>query len=152
MSNNNPKNFLSSIGYILVIAAVLGFIGVLGPTPDQSIFGTYLWMSTPFSLIYLVLGIISLYLSYTLMDASIVLPFTFFLGAVGLFVGLYGLFWAPRIMGIELNGMIGNLFNLVAGAWGVWTVSAERFALMRRCREGDMEACNILGMQVRQSR
>lgn len=147
MNTYNPKNFLTVIGYILVVAGILGFIRVLGPTSQQSIFGSYLWLSTPLSLIYFVAGIVSLYVAYAMMEASVVLPLTFAMGAAGFFIGLYGLFWSSKIFGIELGGVIANLFYLIAGIWGVWAISAERFVLMRRCRQGDMEACNLLGMQ-----
>ena len=143
---NSPKNFLKIIGYILIVGAVLGFIGILGPTPGRSIFGTYWWLSERISLIYLVTGIVSLYSAYA-MPASITMPLAFGLGAATFFVGLYGLIWSSRILGIDLAGPIGNLFNLIVGSWGVWSVSSERFELMRRCRMGDTEACNLLEMQ-----
>jgi|GEM_PF-3677251 len=145
MNIANSKKFLKTIGYVLVIGAILGFIGILGPTSGSSIFGSYWWLSGRVSFIYLVTGIISLYSAYAL-PKSVVLPLVFGIGTVAFFAGLYGLFWSSRIFGLALDGPIGNLFNLIVGSLGIWAVSGEKFALMKKCRNGDMRACNLLDM------
>lgn len=147
MKSKVPRKFLEVIGYIFIVGAILGFIGVLGPTSSNSIFGAFWWLSYPVSLIYLVTGIVSVYSAYAMAD-EIVVPLAFTIGVVGFFVGLYGLVWSSRIMGINLPGGLGGLFNLIVGGYGVWSVSADRFALMRRCRMGDTEACKIVGMPI----
>jgi hypothetical protein len=35
----NPRQFLIVGGAVLVLVGVLGFVGVIGPTPSDSIFG-----------------------------------------------------------------------------------------------------------------
>ena len=144
--NSSSKRFLNGIGYILIVGAILGLIGILGPTSGASIFGSYLWLSYSVSLIYLVAGIASVFTAYILPE-NIVTTLTFGIGITAFFVGLYGLLWGSKILGISLEGPIGNLFNLAVGVWGIWAVSGERFALMRRCNLGDQEACKMLGMQ-----
>lgn len=146
MNAKTPRKFLEVIGYILIAVSVLGFIHILGPTASNSIFGSIWWVSYPVSLIYLVTGIVSLYSAYSL-GKDIVVPLAFMIGAVGFFVGLYGIIWSSRIIGVNLPGPVGSLLNLILGGYGVWSVSSERFALMRRCRIGDTEACKMVGMQ-----
>lgn len=142
------RNFLVWMGYIAIILGILGFIHVLGPTPQNSIFGSYWWMSSQVGLIYIVGGIVSLFTAYA-MPESIIQIVTFGIAVVAFFIGLYGLFWAPRVFSVPLEGVIGNLINFLIGIWAFWSVSGERFRLMKRCRAGDTEACNMLGMQVR---
>jgi len=134
------------MGYVLIIGAILGLIRVMGPTSGDSIFGSYWWLGYPVSLTYLVTGIVALFSAYTLAE-NVVLPLTFAIGVVAFFVGLYGLVWGAKILGVSLDGPIGNLFNLLFGAWGIWAVSGERVTLMRKCRKGDIEACDMLGVQ-----
>ena len=148
MEAKMSKNFLVWIGYILIVFGILGFIRVLGPSPMQSIFGGFWWMNGQVSLIYIISGIVSLFTAYILPEYFIQIV-TYAIGTAAFFVGFYGLFWASRIFTIPLEGVIGNLINLLIGVLGLWAVSAERISLMRRCRAGDTEACNMLGMPVR---
>jgi len=148
MESSMSRNFLMWVGYVLIVLGILGFIRVLGPTAQHSIFGNFWWMSSQVDLIYIVSGIVSLFSAYVLPE-NIVQMVTYAIGVVAFFVGLYGLFWATKIFTVPLEGAIGNLINLLIGVWGLWSVSGERIVLMRRCRAGDMEACNMLGMKAR---
>jgi hypothetical protein len=148
MEARMSKNFLVWIGYITIILGILGFIHVLGPTPQTSIFGSFWWMDGQVSLIYIMGGIVSLFTAYVMPD-NVVELITYGIGAVAFFVGLYGLFWAPRVFSVPLEGVIGNLIMFLFGVWGLWSVSVERISLMRRCRMGDSEACNMLGMKAK---
>jgi len=148
MEAKMSKNFLIWIGYIGIILGILGFIHVLGPTPQNSIFGSYWWMSSQINLIYIIGGIVSLFTAYVLSE-SIVQIVTYGIAILAFFGGLYGLFWAPAVFSVPLEGVIGNLITFLIGVWALWSVSGERFALMRRCRAGDNEACNMLGMHAK---
>lgn len=148
MSARTSRNFLIAVGYILIILGILGFIRVLGPSPDKSIFGSFFWMDSRLNLLFIVTGVISFFTAYVFADTMINF-LAFGIGTVAFFVGLYGLLWASRIFTLPLAGPIGNLIILIIGIWGIWSVSGERITLMRRCRQGDEEACRMIGMRTR---
>ena len=55
-----PKGFLQVGGIVLVLVGLLGFIGVIGPTPDASIFGAFWWFDNAENWAHLLLGIAGL--------------------------------------------------------------------------------------------
>ena len=57
--------FLSVGGSILLIAGILGSVGVFGPTPDQSIFGAWWWFSRAENWAYIISGMLLITLRFT---------------------------------------------------------------------------------------
>lgn len=141
------KNFLIYGGTALIILAILGFIGVIGPTPEQSIFGMSWYFDNPENWAHLVLGVVALIAAYTLVPGY-QMPLVIALGVVGILVGLYGFIWSGMLLGASLENPLDNLLHVVVGGWAAWAGYAERYAYWNKCREGDMKACNMLGYRM----
>lgn len=141
----NPKSFLKIGGWTLILLAVLGFIGITGPTPSQSIFGSYWWFDNAENWTHLVLGIIAVAGAYSLSE-SLQRPLVSVVGIVGILVGLYGFMFSSMLLGASLENPSDNLLHVIVGGWAVWSAYAAKYSLWARCQKGDMEACNMLDM------
>lgn len=124
----SPKGFLQIGGIILVVIAILGFLGVIGPTPESSLFGEYWWFDTAENLAHLILGIVALGVLYGVKDEKTHKTVTMVVGVVGLLVGLYG-FVSPILLGAMLQNPMDNILHLVVGAWALWA-SMKKPAMM----------------------
>ncbi|MEK9147909.1 MAG: hypothetical protein AAB650_00555, partial [Patescibacteria group bacterium] len=56
----NPKQFLQIGGVVLVLVGILGFVGVIGPTAESSLFGGAWWFDNAENWAHLVLGVVAL--------------------------------------------------------------------------------------------
>lgn len=115
----NPKQFLQWGGTVLVLVGVLGYIGVIGPTPQQSIFGATWWFDNAENLAHFVLGVVGVAASFTLssqMQKYLVL----LLGVVGLGVALYNVAGEVMLLGANLESPADLLLHTVVGAWALW--------------------------------
>ena len=116
----SPKGFLQVGGVILLLVGVLGYVGVIGPTPAQSIFGSFWWFDGKENLAHTVLGIAGLV-------AAFVFPavwqryLVMLLGIVGVLVGLYN-FVSPSFLGANLETPADLVLHLVVGAWALYAV------------------------------
>ena len=116
----SPKGFLQVGGVILLLVGVLGYVGVIGPTPAQSIFGSFWWFDNRENLALTVLGIAGLV-------AAFVFPavwqryLVMLLGVVGVLVGLYN-FVSPTLLGANLESPADLVLHLVVGAWALYPV------------------------------
>lgn len=113
----NPKQFLTYGGAILVVVAVLGFIGVIGPTPDK-LFGATWWFDNKENWAHLVLGAVALLAAFTFPD-NVQKPLVMVLGVVGVLVGLYSLF-SQSFLGANLENPMDTLLHLAVGAWALY--------------------------------
>lgn len=141
----NPKNFLKIGGWALIVLAVLGFVGIIGSTPNQSIFGSYWWFDSSENWAHLVLGIISVGAAYTV-SSDIQSVLVYVVGIAGALVGLYGFIFSGMFLGASLENPSDNLLHVVVGAWALWSAYALKYSLWVKCRRGDMKACEMLGM------
>lgn len=119
-----PKGFLQIGGVVLVLVGILGFVGVLGPTPDKSIFGSPWWFDNAENWAHLVLGVVGLAASFVLkppMQKGLVL----LLGVVGVLVGLLSLFGVNMLLGANLENPADTILHIVVG---VWALAASRGA------------------------
>lgn len=114
----NPKQFLLIGGIILVLVAILGFIKVIGPTSDQSIFGYAWWFDNAENWAHLVLGVVALLAAYVL-GANLQRPLVMILGIVGVLVGLYSLFGYKMFLGANLENPLDSILHLAVGAWAL---------------------------------
>lgn len=119
----SPKGFLQVGGIILVLVGVLGFF-LIGPTPEQSIFGEAWWFDNPENVAHLVLGVVALVVAYTVKDAATQKWLTMIVGIVALLVGIYG-FVSPTLLGATLESPADNILHLVIGAWGIAAASKK---------------------------
>ena len=113
-----PKGFLTLGGLALVLLGVLGIVGLIGPTPDRSIFGSFWWFDTGENIAHLVLGVAGLgaiYIFPTLWQKYLVLA----LGALGIVVGLYSLVISQSLSISNLENPADTLLHLVVGAWAL---------------------------------
>ena len=112
----NPKNFLIIGGIVLVVVGVAGFAGIIGPTPEASIFGSLWWFDSAENWAHLVLGIAALIVAFGL--APLQAPITLIVGLLGLAVGVWG-FMTPDLLGANLENPADNILHLVVGLWAI---------------------------------
>lgn len=86
----SPKGFLQVGGVVLVLVAALGYVGVIGPTPEQSIFGATWYFDTIENIVHLILGVVALAAAFVL-GMSMQKPLVILVGVVGVLAGLYSL-------------------------------------------------------------
>lgn len=115
----NPKQFLTIGGIVLVLVAILGFVGVIGPTAQQSIFGAHWWFDTGENWAHLILGVVGLIAAFSF-PANLQKYLTLLLGVVGVLIGLYSLFGMTNFLGANLENPADSLLHLAVGAWALW--------------------------------
>jgi hypothetical protein len=113
----NPKQFLILGGIILVLLGVLGFYGVIGPTPDKSIFGATWWFDNGENWAHLILGVVALVAAYALPASSHKMLVTL-VGLLALFFGLYN-FFSTDFMGTSLESPADLILHLGVGIWAL---------------------------------
>jgi len=112
----NPKQFLLVGGAVLLLIGLLGYFGVIGPTPEKSIFGATWYFDNAENLAHTVLGIAGL-------AAAFIFPamwqkwLTILLGVVGIVVGLYSLLGNSMLLGANLENPADSILHLAVGAW-----------------------------------
>lgn len=121
----NARQFLLAGGAILILLGVLGFVGVIGPTQEQSIFnkaGLDWWFDNGENWAHLVLGIVGMLAGFALPSAP-QRPLVIILGIVGVLVGLYSLAIGPEFLGANLENPADTALHIVVGAWALWAGS-----------------------------
>lgn len=106
-----------------MLVAILGWINVLGPTQEVSIFHESWWFDTGENWAHLVLGIVAIIAAFAL-SASLQAGVTVLVGIIGIVVGLLGFFLGTDIQfnfyGLaNLENPLDNLLHLVVGAWAL---------------------------------
>lgn len=114
----NPKQFLVVGGIVLVVVGLAGFFGLIGPTPDSSLFGANWYFDNAENWAHLVLGVVALVVAFAL-GASLQDRVTLLVGVVGILVGLWGFFVSTNLLGANLENPADNLLHLVIGAWAL---------------------------------
>ena len=119
----NPKQFLMLGGIVLVLVAILGWINVLGPTSEASIFGGSWWFDVGENWAHLVLGVVALIVAFWL-GGAMQSTVTLLVGIVGIVVGLMGFFLGSDMQynfyGLaNLENPLDNVLHLVVGAWAL---------------------------------
>lgn len=112
----NPRNFLIIGGIVLVVVGVAGLAGIIGPTPEASIFGSFWWFDDAENWAHLILGIAALIIAFA--AAPLQGPITLIVGLLGLAVGVWG-FMAPDLLGANLENPADNILHLVVGLWAI---------------------------------
>lgn len=115
-----PRGFLSVGGVVLLLVGILGFIGVIGPTPEQSIFGDFWWFDNPENIAHTVLGVVALLAVFLVKDAGVHRFLVLAVGALALVVGLYNLMGEVIVLGANLESPADTVLHLVVGVWGLW--------------------------------
>ncbi len=120
----NSRFFLTVGGAALLLLGILGFIGVIGPTPDKSLFGSNWWFDSGENLAHTVLGIAGLASLYVL-PAKWQTYLVGALGVLGVGVGLYSGVVATALLGSSLENPADTLLHLVVGGWALATFYTE---------------------------
>lgn len=120
----SPKKFLQIGGAVLVVVGVLGFIGVIGPTADKSIFGSFWWFDNPENIAHTVLGIVGL-VAAVVLSSSLQKTLVMILGVVGVLVGVYNIV-SQELLGANLESPADLILHLVVGAWALFAAFNKR--------------------------
>ncbi len=114
----NPKQFLLLGGLVLTLVGILGFVGVIGPTADQSLFGNAWWFDNAENWAHLILGVVAL-LAWKFLKAGSQKTLTLLVGVLALVVGLYN-FASTSLLGANLENPADLVLHLVVGAWALY--------------------------------
>ena len=114
-----PKGFLQIGGVVLVLLAILGYVGVIGPTPESSIFGALWYFDNVENIAHLVLGIVALGAVYVL-GSDMQKPLVILVGAIAVIVGLWSLVVSTTLLGAGLENPTDSVLHLVVGAWALY--------------------------------
>lgn len=111
----NAKSFLQWGGGVLVLVGLLGFLGVIGPTPDKSIFGEAWWFDNAENWAHLVLGVVGIIASFVL-GADMRRNLVLLLALVAAFFTVYNLF-STTFYGANLEQYADFILHLVVAVW-----------------------------------
>ena len=112
MNPLNAKGFLLFGGIILVLVAVLGYLGIIGPTPEQSLFGGLWYFTDLENLAHLIFGVVALAAFYLLKDAMMTKWLILLVAVVAAVAAVYGLMVGGNPSpNVTLAGIPGNLEN-----------------------------------------
>lgn len=111
--------FLTLGGIVLVLIAVLGYVGIIGPTPDTSLFGSFWYFDSLENIAHLVLGVVALAAAF-FTPASLQKPLVIIVGVVAVLVGLWSLAFSTMLLGANLENPADSILHLVVGAWALW--------------------------------
>ena len=117
----NPKQFLIIGGIVLLVVGLVGFWGILGPTPAQSIFGPSWYFDNGENWAHTILGIVALLVAVA-MPAGMQAGVTLLVGAVALIVGLWGFLLpgaTPNFYGANLENPLDNILHIAIGIWAI---------------------------------
>ena len=117
-----PKLFLQIGGVVLILVGILGMVGVIGPTAEQSLFGDPWWFDSTENYAHLILGVVGLAASFVL-SANLQRWLVMVLGIVGVLVGLYSAM-GPVTMGkmlgsANLQNPADTILHLAIGVWAL---------------------------------
>ncbi len=126
----SPKGFLTYGGIVLLVVGVVGFFGIIGPTPEQSIFATS-WFFTPGeNWAHLLLGIVGLAAAYLVKDESMLKGLTVLVGVIALVAAVYGFFlsaYPPNNLGVaNLENPMDTILHIVVAVWAFWSIMGKK--------------------------
>ena len=122
-----PKNFLKVGGIVLVLVGVLGFIGIIGPTAGQSIFGSFWWFDNGENWAHLVLGVVALVAAFAF-PANTHKPIVILVGLLAIFFVLYN-FFSTSFAGSNLESPADLVLHLIVGAWALYSGLNKKSAM-----------------------
>jgi hypothetical protein len=122
----NPRQFLIIGGAVLVLVGILGFVGVIGPTLSDSIFGDPWWFDNGENWAHTLLGVAGIAAAFVL-PAGAQRGLVLLLGAVGIFFAVYNIF-TEEFLGTNLERPADTLLHLAVGAWALFAGMAGRRA------------------------
>lgn len=113
----NPKQFLVIGGIVLLLVGILGFVGVLGPTIEDSIFGATWWFDMTENYAHTILGVVALIAAFAF-PAKTHKPIVILVGLIAILFAVINLF--TEIVGAaNLEQHTDTLLHLVVGVWAL---------------------------------
>lgn len=116
----SPKGFLQIGGLVLILLGILGYIGIIGPTADQSLFKNFWWFDNVENLAHFVLGVAGLVAVFTF-PAMWQRYLVMLLGVVAVLVALYNL-GSTTLFGANLESPADLILHAVVGVWALYCV------------------------------
>ncbi len=113
----NPKKFLTWGGLILIIVGILGFIGIIGPTAEDSMFGASWWFDNGENWAHLIIGIVGLLVGLK-GSISSQRSLTLIVGVLAVLIGIYSIF-KSSFLGAMLQNPADTILHLVIGIWAL---------------------------------
>lgn len=113
----NPRQFLLIGGAVLLLVGILGFVGVIGPSAEDSIFGDPWWFDEGENWAHTSLGVVGIIAGFVF-PAGLQRGLVILLGLVGVFFGVYNLF-TEEFLGTNLENPADTLLHFVVGAWAL---------------------------------
>ena len=113
----NPKQFLVIGGIVLLLVGVIGFFGIIGPTPGQSVFGDAWWFDNGENWAHTILGVVALILAFAA-PAMVQKWVVVLLGIIGVVIGIYSIF-TSSFLGANLENPADSILHLVIGIWAL---------------------------------
>lgn len=129
----SAKGFLIYGGIVLLLVALGGFFGIVGPTPGQSLFGDYWVFTTGENWAHLILGVVALLAAFVLKSESQQQWLVYAVGALALVVGVLGFFLSsemPNFLGANLENPLDNLLHLIVAIWAFWAAMKKTTSSM----------------------
>jgi len=120
----NPKQFLQIGGAVLVLVGVLGYVGVIGPTAEDSVFGEPWWFDNGENLAHTVLGLAALVAAFVL-PAMAQRYLVIGVGVLGIAVAVYNIF-TEELLGSNLETPLDLILHVVVGAWALFAAFNKR--------------------------
>lgn len=124
-----PKNFLLVGGIVLVVVGLLGMIGVLGPTADDSIFGSAWWFDSAENWTHLIIGIVAVILLFAA-PVPLQKPVVMIVGILALLAGLYSLVLGEKLWGANLENPADTILHIIVGLWAVLSARGKQSTMM----------------------
>ena len=112
-----PKNFLTVGGIVLVVVGLAGFIGIIGPTPERSLFGSFWWFDNYENFAHLILGVVGLLVAFVF-PMKWHRPIALLVGVLAIFFALYNLM-STNFYGAGLESPADLLLHTVVGVWAI---------------------------------
>ncbi len=122
-------NFLKIGGAVLVVVGVLGFVGIIGPTADQSIFGSFWWFDNGENWAHLLLGVVGLIVAFAA-PKDLHKVVTILVGVLGIFFALYNVF-STSFLGTSLESPADLVLHLVVGVWALYSAFGKKMVMMQ---------------------
>jgi hypothetical protein len=113
----NPKQFLIIIGVILVLVAIGGYAGLIGPTPEKSLFHDVWWFDNIENGAHLLAGLIALTAAFSA-PYELQRPLVIIGGLLGIFLAFYNLF-STQLLHANLESPADLALHLIIGIWAL---------------------------------
>jgi len=120
----HSKQFLTLGGAVLVVVALLGFVGIIGPSASDSVFGQFWWFDNGENWAHLVLGVVALAAAF-LLSAKLQKVLVQIVGVVGLFFALYNVF-STSFLGANLESPADLILHFAVGVWALWSARGSK--------------------------